>query len=435
MMEDISEQDKMMQELDYYKKQIDEMSGVNIGDAYTISQLKNELRQKVQAFSVLAKLQSSCNVETPLNEIYSKVVHAILTDLVMDKVLLLTPAMKTGCFKPANWAGFSSEETPILEMREIEFSALSFNNNNYLLHNSESIFSTTSDLINWSFKLTFFIAVPVIIEKVIVAVLMAGRVKEIKPYHLPLDCKDAETLLAISSMIATFLQNKRVVEYKMRIEQQLRDKNDIMSRFSQQVSKNVAEELVRKNIEYKSEKREVCIMFLDIRNFTPFSETREPEEVVKYLNNLFDFMINIIDNHFGIVNQFMGDGFMTTFGAPVTNGNPCQNAVNAACEILEVLRSKNSSGEIPPTRIGIGMHKGKAITGNIGSSVRRQYTVTGNVVILASRIEQLNKLYNSQFLISSEVYQSIELGGMNAELIGNVSIKGRSMPLDIYKIE
>jgi len=272
------------------------------------------------------------------------------------------------------------------------------------------------------------------LDKALVGILIAGRLREINPYHLPLDASDVETLHAIASVIATFMQNKRVIEYKMRIAQQLRDKNEIMNKFSQQVSKNVAEELVRKNIEYKSEKREVCIMFLDIRNFTPYAEKQEPEEVVHYLNTLFDFMISIIDKHHGIVNQFLGDGFMTTFGAPVTIGNSCQNAVDAACEILEELHDKNLRGDIRETTIGIGIHKGKAITGNIGSAVRRQYSVTGNVVILASRIEQLTKQHAAQILISSEVYDSIELKGISAESIGSVSIKGRSMPVELYKL-
>ena len=434
MQEAISNNIKLQQELAYYKKQLDEMSASNIADCYTISQLKIELRQKVQAFSVLASLQESCTVETPLSDIYSKVVQAIGKNLVMDKVLLLTPGTMPGSFKPVSWWGFSIEETPVLEMREIELSASSFNDQNYLLHNSESAYTSHTDLINWSFNLPFFIAVPIVIDKTTLAVLLAGRVRELKPFHLPLDARDTETLLAISGMIATFLQNKRVVEFKMRIEQQLRDKNEIMSKFSQQVSKNVAEELVRKNIEYKSEKREVCVMFLDIRNFTPFAEKKEPEEVVQYLNKLFDFMISIIDKHHGIVNQFLGDGFMTTFGAPVTIGNSCQNAVDAACEILETLANKNFTGDIKETRVGIGIHNGKAITGNIGSSVRSQYSVTGNVVILASRIEQLTKQYDAQILISSEVYECIKLKTKSAESIGTISIKVRIMPIELYKI-
>lgn len=403
-------------------------------DALTISQLRDELNQKRQAFSVLAKLQSRGTVETPLSEIYSQLVHTLLNEFAMDKVLLLTPGTLPGSFKPRTWAGFSQEETPILEMREIDFTLSMFGNKNYLLHNSASGFSVESDLISWSFNLPFFIAVPVIIDNALVSILMAGRIREEQPDHLPLNENDVETLLAISVMISTFLQNKRVAELKLRVEQQLRDKNEMMNKFSQQVSKNVAEELVRNNLVFKSEKRDVCILFLDIRNFTPYAENSEPEEVVQYLNTLFDFMIGIVDRYNGIVNQFLGDGFMATFGAPLTVGNSSQNAVDAACEIIATLKKKIQSGEIRETRIGIGIHKGAAITGNIGSAVRSQYSVTGNVVILASRIEQLTKEYDAPLLISAEVYDSVALKAITPEPVGSVSIKGRSAPIDLYKI-
>ena len=417
-----------------YQTQLDELKALNADASYTIAQLKNELSQKKQAFSVLAKLQSRGTVETPLRQIYSQIVETLLKEFVMDKVLLLTPGTLPGSFKPITWAGFSEEEAPILEMREIDFSMSMFGEKAYLLHTSESKFTLESDMINWSFNLPYFIAVPVIIDKALVSILMAGRVKEERPDHLPLNDHDVETLMAISGMISTFLQNKRVAELKMRIEQQLLDKNAMMNKFSQQVSKNVAVELVRKDIEFKSEKREVCIMFLDIRNFTPYAERHEPEEVVRYLNTLFDFMIDIVDKHDGIVNQFLGDGFMATFGAPLTLGNTCQNAVNAALEIIEMLRKKNAAGDIRETHIGIGIHKGDAITGNIGSALRSQYSVTGNVVILASRIEQLTKEYDAPILISSEVYDFIEHDTVTAESIGSVAIKGRSTPIELYKI-
>ncbi len=415
-------------------QELETLQASHLRDTQTIAHLKNELSQKKQAFSVLAELQTQCTVETPLDEIYSQLVHTLLREFVMDKVLLLTPGTLPGSFKPRTWSGFSPEETPILEMREIDFTLGMFGEKNYVLHNSGSGFTTESDLISWSFNLPYFIAVPVIIDKSLVSILMAGRMKEEQPDHLPLNDHDVETLRAISAMISTFLQNKRVAELKLRIEQQLRDKNEMMNKFSQQVSKNVAVELVRNNIVFKSEKRDVCVMFLDIRNFTPYAENKEPEEVVQYLNKLFDFMIGIVDRHDGIVNQFLGDGFMATFGAPMTIGNSSKNAVNAACEIIDTLKKKNRNKEIWETTIGIGIHKGEAITGNIGSAIRSQYSVTGNVVILASRIEQLTKEYGVPVLISAEVYSMVEPGQRPFESVGFASVKGRTEPIELYKL-
>src|SRR4030095_16314608 len=119
---------------------------------------------------------------------------------------------------------------------------------------------------------------------------------------------------------------------------------------------------------------------------------------------IFSIAINAVSKHDGIINQFLGDGFMSTFGAPVSSGNDCKNAVDSALEILDITQNACNNGLIPPTRLGIGIHYGEAITGNIGTELRKQYSIVGNVVIQASRIEQLNKTFKSQLLVSREVF-------------------------------
>jgi adenylate cyclase len=175
-------------------------------------------------------------------------------------------------------------------------------------------------------------------------------------------------------------------------------------------------------------------MFLDIRNFTPTVEKKSPEEIVEYLNTVFGFMIEIVNKYNGIINQFVGDGFMATFGAPVSKGNDCQYAVDASFEILKRLEDESVEENIIPTRVGIGIHTGNAVTGNVGSALRKQYSITGNVVILASRIEQLNKQFNSQLLISKEVLDNIFIKGKSVAPLGSLPIKGREQAVEIYKL-
>ena len=150
-------------------------------------------------------------------------------------------------------------------------------------------------------------------------------------------------------------------------------------------------------------------MFLDIRDFTAFAEKLEPSEIIQYQNDVFGFMIDVISKYDGIINQFLGDGFMATFGAPVSSEHDSQHAVNASFEIINLLREKCESGEIPETKVGIGLHAGNIVTGNVGTAERKQYSITGNTVILASRIEQLNKQFESQLLISEEVFKRVNL--------------------------
>jgi adenylate cyclase len=212
------------------------------------------------------------------------------------------------------------------------------------------------------------------------------------------------------------------------------ERNKIVSAFGQQVSPAIADELLKQGTEMVSQKRRVCIMFLDIRGFTRFAENRKPEEIVAYQNAVFNLMIDVVFRNHGIINQFLGDGFMATFGAPVAIGNDCENAVAAALEIIARVQRECEEGGIPPTRVGIGLHAGEAVTGNVGSSLRKQYSITGNVVILASRIEQLNKEYNSQLLISEEVWNASGKRNGNAVSLGPVTVKGREEPIAVFKL-
>ena len=145
-------------------------------------------------------------------------------------------------------------------------------------------------------------------------------------------------------------------------------------------------------------------------------------------------MIEVVNEHHGIINQFLGDGFMATFGAPISKGNDAANSVQAAQNIIKRVAEAIQAGRIPQTRIGIGIHTGQAITGNIGTAIRKQYSITGNVVILASRIEQLNKKYHSQLIISKEVYSRIKNIPDNYVSLGAVAVKGREEPISLYRL-
>jgi adenylate cyclase len=211
-------------------------------------------------------------------------------------------------------------------------------------------------------------------------------------------------------------------------EQQIRKLLD------QQVSGAVARELLANNTNKPGERRYVCIMFLDVRDFTPMAEKMSPEELITFQNNAFGFMIDIIQKYHGHMNQLLGDGFMATFGAPVSEGNDCQNAYNAAREIIREVNERSKAGVIPKTRIGIGLHAGFVVTGNVGTEARKQYSITGNSVIIASRVEQLNKTFKSQLIITSEVYEKLDDPGKIIANFKDVEVKGRSHPVKVMKI-
>jgi adenylate cyclase len=212
------------------------------------------------------------------------------------------------------------------------------------------------------------------------------------------------------------------------------EKNHLINIFGQHISPVVVDKLIQQKGDLGSETRFVGVMFLDIRNFTLFAESKAPEEVVNYLNSLFDFMIDLINKNGGIINKFLGDGFMAVFGAPLSEGADCRNAVAAAMQILARLQEEIAGGRIAETRVGIGIHAGMAVTGHVGSSQRKEYTIIGDVVNLASRIEQLNKAYNSQVLVSDVVWKDIEGSENIGQDMGLIDIHGHAGAVRLYKL-
>ncbi len=240
-------------------------------------------------------------------------------------------------------------------------------------------------------------------------------------------------LLLVAGIVTGFvaLQVRRRI---FRAHQAVQERERVMDTFGQHVSPAVVNKLLEQKGEFSSEMRHVCMMFLDIRNFTAFSAGRDPEYVIGYLNTLFDFMIDIVNAHNGIINKFLGDGFMAVFGAPLSDGRDSLNAVRAGRAIIERLAEEVRAGRVPATTVGIGLHAGRAVTGNVGSSVRKEYTIIGDVVNLASRIEQLNKQFGSQMLVSSAVREAVAGEGFVGEDLGPVEVKGLREPIRVYRL-
>jgi adenylate cyclase len=229
--------------------------------------------------------------------------------------------------------------------------------------------------------------------------------------------------------IANHIRNKTVNSL-----QTIQERNELERVFGQQVSKEIVDEFIENKLEITSKKRNATVMFLDIRDFSKFCEGKSPEEINKYQNEVLGFMIEKVNENSGIVNQILGDGFMATFGVPVENDNHTQNSVNAALQIVNELNKKNENRDIPETKIGIGIHTGEAITGNVGTEERQQYSVTGNTVILAARLEQLNKEFNSSVIVSKDVIDNLNMEEVENKTLGNVSVKGFANPVEVYKL-
>ncbi len=207
----------------------------------------------------------------------------------------------------------------------------------------------------------------------------------------------------------------------------------VTSLFGQHVSPQVVERLLLEGASTESDLRKVAVMFVDFRSFTAGARSRSPRDVVERLDGAFAVLVEILDRHGGIVNKFLGDGFLALFGAPFEAEDPAHRAVAAAREMLAAMERINSDSSWP-LRIGIGVHFGDVVAGNIGSPRRKEYTVIGDTVNFASRLEALNKDFNSQLLISSSVRDALGENGGDAVSLGEVPIRGYDKPMTIWQL-
>jgi adenylate cyclase len=203
--------------------------------------------------------------------------------------------------------------------------------------------------------------------------------------------------------------------------------------FGQHVSPQVVERLLTEGTNTASDTRRVAVMFVDFRNFTAAARSRSPQEVVDRLDRAFAVLVEIVDRHGGIVNKFMGDGFLALFGAPFETPDATQHAVAAGREMLAAMMRDNENSSWP-LRIGIGLHFGDVVAGNVGSTRRKEYTVIGDTVNFAARLESLNKEFNSQLLISSAIRDALGDACADAVSLGEVAVKGYEQPMAVWRL-
>lgn len=214
-----------------------------------------------------------------------------------------------------------------------------------------------------------------------------------------------------------------------------RERDRVREVFGQHVSPAVVDKLLSQPTELAPEVRRLCVMFVDIRDFTRFSASRGPREVVDYLNALFGPLSECVARHHGIINKFLGDGFMAVFGAPLDDPAAERHGVAAARELLAETQRLHAHGVIPETSLGIGLHAGEAVTGTVGSQRRREYTIVGDTVNLAARIEQLNKRLGTRILASEAVVAALADDPGPATPLPPVTVRGLDAPIRVFRLD
>ena len=237
-------------------------------------------------------------------------------------------------------------------------------------------------------------------------------------------------IMSIITIIIGYI-HKYIIEYWQ--------KQKVQHAMSKYMSEDVMQ-TVMKNIDslgLGGKKSVVTVLFSDIRGFTSMSEKMSAQEVSNLLNEYFSEMEPIVRKYNGIINKFIGDAVMAVFGEPIQDENHSINAVKCGMEMLkrvDELDKKWQKEDKPTIKIGIGINTGEVFIGNIGSENRMEYTVIGDTVNLASRLESYNKTYKTEFLISSSTYEASK-AYIEVNEISDVEIRGKAQKMNIYEVK
>ena len=254
---------------------------------------------------------------------------------------------------------------------------------------------------------------------------LVGATKEIEQGNFKVSIRP-ETGDEIGILTESFVEMGRGLEEREKMK-------DAFGKF---VNKEIAEQVLKGEIKLGGERKTATVFFSDIRSFTAISEKLEPEEVVEFLNEYMTRMVDCVNKSRGVVDKYIGDAVMAVWGAPVTYGNDTENAINGALMMRKALIEFNQGrgGDRKPIiKIGCGLNTGPVLAGQIGSNEKMEYTVIGDTVNLASRIESLNKPFGTDILISDDTYNQVK-NIFRVEPMQKIKVKGKSEPQQIYAV-
>src|SRR3954454_12075050 len=208
----------------------------------------------------------------------------------------------------------------------------------------------------------------------------------------------------------------------------LEERERLRAAFGSYVSPDVAERVISEGELLEGEDVEVTVMFVDIRDFTAFAERSTARETVTYLNDFFGLVVPIIERHHGHANKFIGDGVMAVFGAPERFSDHASRALAAGCDITAAVEERYAGS----LRVGIGMNSGPVSVGSVGGGGRLEFTVIGDSVNVAARVERLTRETGDSVLLTEATRALLSEGSGELEPRGEVTLKGKSDPVPVY---
>jgi adenylate cyclase len=243
--------------------------------------------------------------------------------------------------------------------------------------------------------------------------------------------EDLEFLIAFSGIAAVAIENSQLTE-------RVRREAVVLSNFQRYFAPDLAATIANQAeaVQLGGQKRPVVVFFSDIRGFTSMSETMSPDEIATLLTEYFTEMVEIVFEHGGTLDKFMGDAIMALWGAPMAHGDDADRAMRAAIEMQTTLKAMNEKwaqeGHPRNVQIGIGINFGEVFAGNIGSDRRLEYTVIGDAVNVASRL--CSKAGPGEIIISQPFYQGLT-SPPAVEALEPMELKGKARAVPVYRVK
>jgi adenylate cyclase len=257
--------------------------------------------------------------------------------------------------------------------------------------------------------------------------------------HLAYDTElflDGVDGIPVNLTVVPFFNLKKEAQGAMLILENITKEKRLKGTLARYMTKEVAERLLDSEAELGGQMKEATVLFSDIRSFTTISERLGAQETVSMLNDYFTIMVDIIFRYGGILDKYIGDAIMAVFGTPFSTGEDADRAVKTAVDMLKALSDFNTQrlrDSKEPVFIGVGINTDDVLVGNIGSLKRMDYTVIGDGVNLASRLEGANKYYHSQILVSEFTFRSLKYPYHHRE-VDSIKVKGKNTPVKVFEI-
>ncbi|MBL8672235.1 MAG: adenylate/guanylate cyclase domain-containing protein [Alphaproteobacteria bacterium] len=239
------------------------------------------------------------------------------------------------------------------------------------------------------------------------------------------------SLLIAAAVWRSRLLVRRVLELEHAREAAEADRAFIRETFGKYVPEAVARAILADRGRLKPELRTATVLFADLEGFTALGERMAPSDLLALLNEYFDMVVQAVTRHGGVINQFQGDAVLATFNVPLPSPDHAAQAIRTACEIRDAVASRDFAGVRLKVRIGI--NTGALVAGAVGTADRLSYTVHGDAVNLAARLEQLNKEHGTGILLTAETARLA--GDVRTRPIGLLPVRGKGEPVEVVAVE